>query len=341
MTVIKRCEKDVPGTWIDKQEQAKAWMDHFVPHYAGRCVPNGGCPAKHGSPNDDSKKWLDDEHPVDDEKIDELLQLIERMKADVSMYIHGYHTCAVECAHSERTVHTSKRIEYWTNWEGKCRLVQLLHNHRTRTTGESLLQQLGWQVMEGVSTHLSRIDRDKAKHHQIKTAPSYNSRQKAIQRENKSRKETDNDLIAREEERRQKNREKQRHYYSVRKQLLYEAAEEKKEEGGVVGKKMVVDVGQVKKKRGRPRKKQAVEKGAAEKENDSPARSSSPSEMTKRRKVDTLSTAADTERPALKAMVMNRAVGVRLVLHPAMQELVMMTGCESCLGLVSGAKSEC
>ena len=100
------------------------------------------------------------------------------MKADVTLYIHGYNTCAVECAHGERTVHTSKRVEYWSSWEGKCRLVQLLHNHRTRGTGESLLQQLGWQVADGVSMHLSRIDRDKAKHHQLKTAPAYNGRQK-------------------------------------------------------------------------------------------------------------------------------------------------------------------
>ena len=110
------------------------------------------CPAKHTPTVDASRKWLDGEHLADKAKIDALLQLIGRMKDDVSLYIHGYNTCAVECAHGERTVLTSKRIEYWTNWEGKCRLVQLLHNHRTRATGESLLQSLGWQVMDGVST---------------------------------------------------------------------------------------------------------------------------------------------------------------------------------------------
>lgn len=330
MTIIKRCEKEVQGTWIDKQCQASTWLDHFIPHFARRCLPDGGCPAKHGSPDDDSKRWLDDEHPEDEKKINGLRVLIERMKADVSLYIHGYHTCAVECAHNERTVHTSKRIEYWTNWEGKCRLVQLLHNHRTRTTGESLLQQLGWQVREGVSTHLIRIDRDKAKHHQIKTAPSYNARQKAVRVEKKVRNQTDSELIDREEKKKEKAREKQRHYYSVRKQLLYEAEEEKREEkGGVAGKKTVVDAGSVKKKRGRPRKKPMEE--ILEKENDSVARlSSSPGEIAKRRKVDTPATATvDIERPALKALVMNRAVaavGVRLVLHPAMREIVVTSG---------------
>ena len=71
------------------------------------------------------------------------------------------------------TALTSKRIEYWRQWEGKCRLVQLLHNQRTMATGQTLLQQLGWQVAPSVSAHLGRIDRDKAKHHQLKTAPEY------------------------------------------------------------------------------------------------------------------------------------------------------------------------
>ena len=153
MTIIKRCEKEVQGTWADKQLQAATWLDHFVPHYSGRCVPvvDHQCPAKHTPAVDASKNWLDGEHPADKVKVAALLQLIGRMKADVTLYIHGYNTCAVECAHGERTVLTSKRIEYWTNWEGKCRLVQLLHNHRTRATGESLLQSLGWQVTDGVS----------------------------------------------------------------------------------------------------------------------------------------------------------------------------------------------
>ena len=32
MTIIKRCEKDVAGSWADKQLQAATWLDHFVPH---------------------------------------------------------------------------------------------------------------------------------------------------------------------------------------------------------------------------------------------------------------------------------------------------------------------
>src|ERR1700734_3371634 len=118
---------------------------------------HGGCPAQHSPIDNDSKRWLDEDYHKDKPRIAQLHQLIDRMKADVALYIHGYNTCAVECAHGERTALTSKRIEYWSNWEGKCRLLQLLHNHRTRTTGEELLQKLGWQVMEDVSTHLSRI----------------------------------------------------------------------------------------------------------------------------------------------------------------------------------------
>ena len=271
MTIIKRCEKEVQGTWADKQMQAATWLDHFVPHYSGRCTlaVDHHCPAKHTLADDDSKKWLDGEHPADKAKIAALLLLIGRMKADVGLYIHGYNTCAVECAHGERTALTSKRIEYWTNWEGKCRLVQLLHNHRTRATGESLLQSLGWQVVGDVSTQLGKIDRDKTKHHHIKTSPAYNGRKKAIRVEKKTRAASDPELIARAAAQKQKKSEKQRHYYSAKKQLLYEA--EGWKTGGGDTDAAAVQVAAVT-KRGRPRKtvqpaddgdKENVDPGAA------------------------------------------------------------------------------
>ena len=31
MTIIKRCKKEVQGTWADKQLQAATWLDYFVP----------------------------------------------------------------------------------------------------------------------------------------------------------------------------------------------------------------------------------------------------------------------------------------------------------------------
>jgi hypothetical protein len=226
------------------------------------------------------------------------------MKADVTMYIHGYNTCAVECAHGERTVLTSKRIEYWSNWEGKCRLLQLLHNHRTRTTGEALLQQLGWQVMEGVSTHLQRIDRDKTTHHQIKTTPSYNARQKAIRMEKKARDAEDPELIALAEIRKGKAREKQQHYYSARKQLLYRN-EEKKGEDEVVQSEngdgdshcTAKDGGR---KRGRPRKRRTEEK-----ENDVPS-------AKLRSKKEKMDTTPDTARPVLHELVNHGAERERM-----------------------------
>ena len=257
MTIIKRCEKEVQGSWADKQLQAATWLDHFVPHYSGRCLSavDPQCPAKHTALDDDGKKWLDGEHPTDKVKIAALLPLISRMKADVGLYIHGYNTCAVECAHGERTVLTRKRIEYWTNWEGRYRLVQLLHNHRTRSTGEALLQSLGWQMMDGVSTQLGKIDRDKAKHHQIKTSPAYNGRQKAIRGEKRTRAATDPELIARAAMQKSKKSEKQRHYYSARKQLLYEAKEREGRGGEETGRGDGLATAAVMvKKRGRPRK---------------------------------------------------------------------------------------
>lgn len=274
MTIIKRCEKEVLGAWADKQLQAVLWLDHFVPHYSGRCLSavDAQCPAKHTAVDDDRKKWLDGEHSTDKVKIASLLQLIGRMKADVALYIHGYNTCAVECAHGERTVLTSKRIEYWTNWEGKCRLVQLLHNHQTRETGESLLQSLGWQVTDDVSTQLGKIDRDKAKHHLIKTSPAYNGRQKALEFEKKARAAADVELIARAAAQKERKRVKQRHYYSAKKQLLYEAngkevkgTDESGEADGTAATRAVAT-----KKRGRPRKTvQPTDDG--DKENVDPA----------------------------------------------------------------------
>jgi hypothetical protein len=319
MTVIKRCEKEVSGTWDEKRQQAKAWLDHFVPHYSRRCLPEDGCPAKHSPIDDDSKRWLDEEYHKDKPKIAQLHQLIDRMKADVALYIHGYNTCAVECAHGERTALTSKRIEYWSNWEGKCRLLQLLHNHRTRATGETLLRELGWQVMEGVSTHLSRIDRDKAKHHQIKTTPSYNARQKSIRMEKKARDAGDPELVALAEMRKGKAKEKQRHRYFAKKQLLYQekkGEEEKKggdeevevEKGGDSHNTAAAEDGQ--RKRGRPRKRKAEGK-----ENVAPTAK----RRGKRKKTDTTADSGtvleDGQRPLLRAIVMNRAVGVRMVLR--------------------------
>ena len=261
MAIIKRCEKEVQGSWADKQLQAATWLDHFVPHYSRRCVStveqHTDCPAAHTPSVDGSKKWLDAEHVADKAKIVALQQLIVRMKADVALYIHGYNTCAVECAHGERTALTNKRIEYWASWEGKCRLVQLLHNHRTRATGESLLQSLGWHVMDGVSTQLDKIGRDKAKHHQIKTSPAYNGRQKAIRIEKKTRTAEDPELIARAAAQKQKTREKQRHWYSARKQLLYETngKEVKSTDEGREADETAATRALVTRKRGRPKKK--------------------------------------------------------------------------------------
>ena len=69
---------------------------------------------------------------------------------------------------------------------------------------ESLLQSLGWQVMDGVSTQLGKIDRDKTKHHHTKTSPSYNGRKKAIRVEKKTRTAADPELIARAAAQKQK-----------------------------------------------------------------------------------------------------------------------------------------
>ena len=131
---------------------------------------------------------------------------------------------------------------------------------------------------DDVSTQLGKIDRDKAKHHQIKTSPVYNGRQKALRVEKKTRTAEDPELITRAAAQKQKTREKQRHWYSARKQLLYEA---KGKEGRGTDDSAEADgtasAGPMaKKKRGRPKKKvKAAEDG--DKENVDPSAGSAKS----------------------------------------------------------------
>ena len=75
MVMVKRCEKEVEGSWAEKQQQAKEWLSYFVPHYCNRCRPGDGCPAKHTAVTQQptrrlrsgevGKRFLDGSHPDD------------------------------------------------------------------------------------------------------------------------------------------------------------------------------------------------------------------------------------------------------------------------------------
>jgi hypothetical protein len=334
MVMIKRCEKEVQGSWTDKQKQAKDWLNYFVPHYCNRCQPHDGCPAKHTPvaqrptrrlrSGEVGKRFLDETHPEDKPKIVALSSLVERMQVDVHLYVHGYHTCCVERANSERTAYTSKRVELYRNWRGKCKLVQLLHNHGATATAGWIRDRLGWQVTEEVREQWRKIDRDKAKHRQIKSDPSYNRRKRQLEEERTTR--SAETTAATKEKKRERANQKAVHRYHAKKQLLYEAEERKREGvGPVMGEEKVAAAGEVvKRKRGRPKKSQMVDKEGAEKENSqSVTHSEEVQGPAKRMKMDTATTttaATSSERPALEALVSNRTVGMRqLVLHPAMQ----------------------
>ncbi len=159
MTVVQRCEKEVEVSWTDKQAQAARWLDRFIPHYRGLCITGDGCPAKHSAPDQEpragyeEKRFIDGQDPQDEEKVAALDELIEKMKADVAMFVHGHHTCGVESSHNEKAVYCCKRVEMWRNWRGKCRLVQLFHNHGVERTAEMVRQHLGWQVTDEVLDH--------------------------------------------------------------------------------------------------------------------------------------------------------------------------------------------
>lgn len=168
------------------------------------------------------KRFLDETHPVDRSKITAITALVERMQGDVHLYVHGYHTCSVERANSERTAYTSKRVELYRNWRGKCKLVQLLHNHGATATASWVREHLGWQVTEDVRDHWRKIDRDKAKHRQIKSDPSYNRRKRQLEEERKAR--SAEATAATKEKRKEKEKKKKKaaaHRYHVKKQLLY------------------------------------------------------------------------------------------------------------------------
>jgi hypothetical protein len=310
MTMIKRCEKEVPGSWSEKQDQARRWLDHFVPHYCNECVPGDGCPAKHTPPEQQpkrrlrsgevGKRFLDETHPDDQPKIAALRRLVEKMKADVHQFVHGYHTCSVERANRERCVYTPKTIELWVSWKPKCRLVQILHNRGAATTAELVRERLGWQVTEEVRAQWRKIDRDKAKHRQIKSDPAYNRRKRELEKERKAR----NAEAATEAK--EKRKKKRQHSYSVKKQLLYPEVTQK------TGKEEASE-GTAAKKRGRPRKRKAEEVEAScsgGKENVGPSDSDSASAVTGeiergrvRRRVDV--TTAASSRQALGEIMMN------------------------------------
>ena len=147
-------------------------------------------------------------------------------------------------------------------------------------------------VMAGID--YGKIDRDKAKHHQFKTSPAYNSRQKAIRVEKKTRTAEDPELIARAAVQKQKTREKQRHWYSARKQLLYEASERKEKGGAETGEgdDFAAATVVMKKKRGRPRKTVPIDD--ADKENVDPR--IGPTESGKRRKTGSTDSTLSTEQ---------------------------------------------
>jgi hypothetical protein len=269
MIMIKRCEKEVPGSWEEKRHQGKAWLDWFVPHYCNNCRPGNGCPAKHTDPDqqprrrlrsgDMGKRFLDEKDPDDQPKIAALRALLDKMKRNVQHYIHGYNTCSVERANRERCVHTPKTTELMKSWKPKCKLVQLLHNHGATATAELIRQHLGWQVTEEVRAQWKKIDRDKAKHRQIKSDPSYNRRKRELEKERKVR-SAEAAAAAKEKK---KKRKAAHHAYHVKKQLLYPDVEK-------VGKEEVSSSSAGGKRRGRPRKRKAEEMdqgSSADKEN--------------------------------------------------------------------------
>jgi len=122
--------------------------------------------------DDEAKHYLHDLNPIDQLKIEQLEELIDKIKGDVNHFIHGYNTCSVERAHSERTVYTSKRIEYWRSWEGRCKLVQLIHNYGVSDTVLYVLNVIGWNIDEILLAEIKKIDNDKKYHKEVKKDPS-------------------------------------------------------------------------------------------------------------------------------------------------------------------------
>jgi hypothetical protein len=96
-------------------------------HYTLTPCP-AGCPcAFAGKPVDEKikskKHFFDLSKPKHKEKYDQIKVLVEAIGARVEEYIHGYSTCIGESAHRWRAVWTSKDIDYYASYEGRCHLT--------------------------------------------------------------------------------------------------------------------------------------------------------------------------------------------------------------------------
>jgi hypothetical protein len=133
------------------------------------------------------KKGL--QFPADDTaRVNAITVLLERAMADAKLYVHGYSTCSLERFHSQRTVLTPKRIEYWRSWEGLAQLAALLHNEGYEMTTELVMTQLGMEMGATQHTLLQRLDRKKLYHKTRKEQPAYKQRNAELKREAQRRK---------------------------------------------------------------------------------------------------------------------------------------------------------
>jgi hypothetical protein len=139
--------------------------------------------------DDDGKNWLNPELPEHDAVITSLLALIERLKKDNDKFIHPYNTCCVERAHSERLAYTPKRVEYWKSWQGRCRLVQLIHNYGFHDSVRMLVSGFSWSYEDAVWDMIAKLDMARQKSMERKTDPQYNARKMTLEIQHKQQRE--------------------------------------------------------------------------------------------------------------------------------------------------------
>jgi hypothetical protein len=134
------------------------------------------------------RKFFDPEADSNKIILEKIAATIEMMCQHVELFVHGYYTCNLERFHSERTVYTNKRVEYWKNWQGLVHLSAMLHNLGFAEAVMRVMRRLHIVVTQANELLLLRVDRGKQWHKERKSSVEYSKRRTQLVYETKHRK---------------------------------------------------------------------------------------------------------------------------------------------------------
>ena len=85
-----------------------------------------------------------------------MVVIIDAISRRVEELIRGYQTCFGESIHRQRIVWTPKEIEFWKSFRGRCFLT-VCWNHKPNECAVDILEELGFQVNEGIKDRFSQF----------------------------------------------------------------------------------------------------------------------------------------------------------------------------------------